>query len=224
MISWQVYIKVEFIVKFPPNRNGNGNHRRSNLLAYSSILNVFTYLNDTFPSLWYSTSFRYIPSGVLPVGRPNTKYLSAFGLKSLMRFITYLAAHSPTQSLVSKMIRRILLDSVYFVLSKVNRFLVQFAVNATEEEVYMLYTMHAWSNDLKSRIQKPHKTRWFDISATYLPKFCKWPNIHESSLCNVWHLGGVHCKQFIDLYSTHDNSDEAKIQFQTHSTNDTEND
>ncbi len=37
-----------------------------------------------------------------PVGKPKTKYLSGPALKSLMRFFTYLAAHSPALSISSK--------------------------------------------------------------------------------------------------------------------------
>lgn len=105
-----------------------GNHQYS--LTYSSMLNVFTYLNEILPSLWNLISCLYIPSGVLPVGSPSTKYLqlnkehtisnfslikftfaefylSALGLKSLIRFKTYRAAHSPTSPLASNITKRI---------------------------------------------------------------------------------------------------------------------
>lgn len=72
------------------------------------MLKVLTYLKEIFPALWNSISFLYIPSGVLPVGSPSTKNLSGPGWKSLMRFSTYLADHSPTSLLLSRITRRIL--------------------------------------------------------------------------------------------------------------------
>ena len=47
-----------------------------------------TVANDTFPALFNSISFLYIPSGELPVGQPRTKGFSGVGLAALMRDAT----------------------------------------------------------------------------------------------------------------------------------------
>lgn len=73
------------------------------------MLNVFTYLNEMRPALWNSINFLYIAKGVEPVGRPRTKKRSGPALKSLIRFMTYFALHSPTQGLVGKITNRIVL-------------------------------------------------------------------------------------------------------------------
>lgn len=47
--------------------------------TYSSILNVITCLNESFPSCTSSANLLYAFNGDEPVGRPNTKGLSSEG-------------------------------------------------------------------------------------------------------------------------------------------------
>src|SRR5690606_22877413 len=49
-------------------------------------------------------NFLYVPSGVLPVGKPSVKYRSGPGANLLIRLRMYFAAHSATWALLSWMI------------------------------------------------------------------------------------------------------------------------
>ena len=71
------------------------------------MLNVMTFLKDSFPALWNCTRYAYIFSGDEPVGKPSTKGRSGVGAKAVMRSRISCARYSEASSGVDRTMRRL---------------------------------------------------------------------------------------------------------------------